>query len=101
MKNEGCAKYFKEFWNWMDVLVIIISLVCIAFNFYRTFTVEAVLEDLLSAPEQFADFESLAWWQMQFNYGVSLTAFFTWVKVISFCRILFFSKTQVNINFML
>lgn len=82
MKTVGCGKYFGEFWNWMDVIVIVIALVCIGFNLYRTFTVEKVLDGLLSAPEQFPDFETLGYWQMQFNYGIAITAFFAWAKVI-------------------
>lgn len=81
MKNQGFKNYFTEFWNWMDVIVIVISIVCICFNFYQTVTVESVLDSLLSSPEKFADFESLGYWQMQFNYGVAITAFFAWAKV--------------------
>ncbi|XP_067952038.1 polycystin-2-like [Watersipora subatra] len=95
MKNEGCGKYFTEFWNWMDVLVIIIAIVCICFNFYRTITVEKVLERLLSAPDEFADFESLGYWQMQFNYGVALTAFFSWGKLFKYIS---FNKTMTQLT---
>jgi len=81
MSRQGVKNYFTEFWNWMDVIVLLISLLCIAFNVYRTITVEKLLESLLSTPNQFADFEQLSFWQMQFNYGVALTVFFAWIKV--------------------
>lgn len=65
----------------MDVVVIILALVCIGFNFYRTITVEKKIESLLQNPTEFSDFDFLSYWQMQFNYGVAITAFLAWAKV--------------------
>ena len=81
LKKQGFKEYFVEFWNWMDVIVICLSLVCIGSNFYRTFSIEFHIEELLQKPNEFADFEFFSYWQMQFNYGVAVTAFLAWAKV--------------------
>lgn len=73
--------YFKSFWNILDIMVIIISIVCIAFNIYRTMAVSRKLDDLLSHPFMFPDFEFLSYWQVQFNSAIAITVFMAWVKV--------------------
>ena len=73
----------------MDAAVIILSLVCIAFNIYRTITVTRMVEELLSTPNQFVNFEQLADWQIQFNNAVAIMAFLAWFKV---CSMLFIPK---------
>ena len=73
--------YFKSFWNILDILVITIAVICIAFNVYRTIEVSNKLEELLSDPEGFADFEFLSYWQTQFNSAIAITVFLAWVKV--------------------
>jgi len=95
MKKQGCKEYFIEFWNWMDVIVIILSFVCIGFNFYRTFSVELLIEDLLQKPDEFADFEFFSYWQMQFNYGVAITAFLAWAKLFKYIS---FNKTMTQLT---
>lgn len=74
--------YFKSFWNLLDILVILISLVCIAFSIYRTIEVREKLDDLLKYPDKFADFEFLSYWQVNFNSALAVTVFFAWIKVV-------------------
>ena len=74
-------RYLKSFWNLLDILVIGISLVCIGFSIYRTIAVRDTLDQLLQKPGEFADFEFLSFWQVQFNSALAVTVFFAWVKV--------------------
>ncbi len=76
--------YFKSFWNILDLLVIVISIICIVFNIYRTMAVATKLDTLLEKPEAFADFEFLSYWQVQFNSAIAITVFLAWVKVSGF-----------------
>ena len=73
--------YFKSFWNILDILVIIISIICIVFNIYRSIAVTDKLNELLDKPDDFADFEFLSFWQVQFNSAIAITVFLAWVKV--------------------
>ena len=91
--REHKLKYFTEFWNILDVFVLLVSYVCIGFSVYRTVKVNVMLDDLLKNPEEYADFEYLAFWQSQFNNAVAVAVFFAWIKVRMqsyFFRIRFF-----------
>lgn len=65
----------------MDVIVILLAIICVAFNAYRTLTVQKLIDELLGAPHQFADFVNLSKYQMWFNYCVAIMAFLAWFKV--------------------
>jgi len=38
IKKNKCS-YFKSVWNILDILVILITILCVAFNVYRTLKV--------------------------------------------------------------
>ncbi|XP_076368473.1 polycystin-2-like [Tachypleus tridentatus] len=88
-------KYFKSIWNVLDIIVIVVSIVCIAFSVYRTLTVDTVLENLLSKPDDFADFEFLGFWQTQFNNAVAFAIFFVWIKIFKYIS---FNKTMTQLS---
>lgn len=73
--------YFKSVWNILDILVIIISVVCVAFNVYRTVEVGDKLQDLLRDPNKFADFEALSYWETRFSNAIAIATFLAWIKV--------------------
>ena len=74
-------KYLKSFWNILDLLVIILGYVCILFNLYRSVVVDKLLTSILGDPTQYANFDSLGFWQTQFNNIVAIAVFFAWIKV--------------------
>ncbi len=74
--------YFKSIWNVLDVLIILVSYICIAFNVYRQIKVAQILDQLLQNRENtFSDFEFLTYWQTQFNNIIAFTVFLAWIKV--------------------
>ncbi|XP_076327239.1 polycystin-2-like protein 1 isoform X1 [Tachypleus tridentatus] len=94
IKHNKC-KYFKSFWNILDILVILISLVCIAFSIFRTLMVNNVMESLLENPDVFSDFEFLGFWQTQFNNAVAIDVFFAWIKIFKYIS---FNKTMTQLS---
>lgn len=56
-------------------------MVAIAFNIFRTVKVDNLLSKLLENPDIYADFEFLAFWQMQYNNMNAVNLFFAWIKV--------------------
>lgn len=74
-------EYFKDFWNIFDIIVILMGIICIVFNLYRTLEVDNLLKGLLSNDNQYANFEVLGYWQEQFNDFVAVAVFFAWIKV--------------------
>lgn len=83
IKINGLS-YFKSVWNILDVTVIVISIVFLAFDVYRTLEVDKKLEELTKKPDQFQDFEFLSLWQIRFDNAIAITVFLAWVKVTCF-----------------
>ena len=93
--------YFKSVMNCLDLIVIILSYVCISFNIYRQVQVDNLLDKLLEKQaRQFNDFTFLCYWQYQFNNLISATIFLAWIKVgAEDCRkmaFVFFLDLQVH-----
>ncbi|XP_065832466.1 polycystin-2-like [Oscarella lobularis] len=88
-------KYFKNVWNCLDVLMILISIVAIAFNIYRTVTVKEKLQTLLNESNQYANFEDLGYWQIQYNNMVGVLVFFAWFKIFKYIS---FNKTMNQLS---
>lgn len=87
--------YFKEGWNVLDVVILIICYICVAFNFYRIAKVNATLDSLLNNPDQYVEFDTLAYWQIQFNNAIAVTAFLSWIK---FFKYISFNKTMTQLT---
>lgn len=78
MKGE----YFKSVMNCLDLIIIILSYICMSFNIYRQVQVNNLLDELLQKEgRQFSDFTFLCYWQYQFNIVLSATIFLAWIKV--------------------
>ena len=56
--------YFKSVWNILDVTVIVISIVFLTFDIYRSLAVDRQLQELTSSPEKFQDFDFISLWQI-------------------------------------
>ncbi|CAF0799310.1 unnamed protein product [Didymodactylos carnosus] len=87
--------YFKTIWNILDVVIIIISYICIAFNVYRQVKVGQILDSLLENEDSFADFEFLSYWQVQFNNIVAFAIFLAWIKIFKYVS---FNKTMTQLT---
>lgn len=79
-------------------MVIIISVVCVGFNVYRTIEVGDKLQALLENPGIFADFERLSYWETRFSNAIAITTFMAWIKV---CSIFSFHFLLTIINLVL
>ncbi|CAF0813690.1 unnamed protein product [Brachionus calyciflorus] len=88
-------KYFKEVWNVLDVVILLICYVCIGFNIYRMIEVNSVLKSLLENTNQYPEFDSLSYWQNQFNNAIAITAFLCWIK---FFKYISFNKTMTQLS---
>ncbi|XP_067128967.1 polycystin-2-like [Centruroides vittatus] len=94
IKKNKCS-YFKGFWNLMDLLVVITSIICIGFSVFRTSAVNRLLDNLINTPEDYSNFEFLGYWQTQFNNLVACTAFLAWIKVFKYIS---FNKTMTQLS---
>ncbi|MGH0116953.1 UNVERIFIED_CONTAM: hypothetical protein FKN15_026647 [Acipenser sinensis] len=87
--------YFSCFWNVLDIVVIMLSIVAIIFNVFRTLKVNALLGKLLKKPDIYADFEFLSFWQMQYNNLNALNLFFALIKIFKYIS---FNKTMAQLS---
>ncbi|XP_068244650.1 polycystin-2-like [Palaemon carinicauda] len=94
IKTLKCS-YFKSMWNILDIVVILISILCIGFSLFCTMTIKGKLQELLEDPNTFSDFEFLGYWQTQFNSAVAVCVFFAWFKLFKYIS---FNKTMTQLS---
>ncbi|XP_010792526.1 polycystic kidney disease 2-like 1 protein [Notothenia coriiceps] len=87
--------YFNSIWNILDIVVIMLAIVAVIFNIFRTIKVDNLLGKLLEEPGIYADFEFLAFWQMQYNNMNAVNLFFAWIKVFKYIS---FNKTMTQLS---
>lgn len=83
--------------NCLDIIIILLSCVCIAFNIYRQVQVNSLLDTLLINDQttKYNDFTFLCYWQYQFNIIISITIFLAWIKVFKYIS---FNKTMTQLS---
>ncbi|XP_015203008.2 polycystin-2-like protein 1 [Lepisosteus oculatus] len=87
--------YFTSIWNILDVVVILLAIIAIIFNAFRTIKVNSLLGKLLEQPDIYADFEFLAFWQTQYNNMNAVNLFFAWIKIFKYIS---FNKTMTQLS---
>nr|XP_040148098.1 polycystin-2 [Ictidomys tridecemlineatus] len=87
-------QYFRSFWNCLDVVIIVLSVMAIGISLYRTSNVEGLLH-FLEDQNTFPNFEHLAYWQIQFNNIAAVTVFFVWIKLFKFIN---FNRTMSQLS---
>ncbi|NXR13418.1 PK2L2 protein, partial [Semnornis frantzii] len=81
--------YFRSAWNCLNLLLLLVSILAIAFSIYCTVDVSLRLEKLLADPHTYPDFYFLAFFQVLYNTTIAVTLFLAWIKVlkyINFCK---------------
>ncbi len=79
----------------MDVIILLICYICVGFNIYRVVQVNKMLDSLLENSNQYLEFDGLAYWQIQFNNAIAITAFLSWIK---FFKYISFNKTMTQLS---
>ncbi|XP_054850723.1 polycystic kidney disease 2-like 2 protein [Eublepharis macularius] len=88
-------EYIKNAWNWLEILLLLLSLLAIVFNIYHTVEVSSLLEYLLSNSFTYPDFYLLALWQTRCNNMISVNFCFTCIKIFKYVR---FNKTMTQLS---
>ncbi|KAM6123058.1 polycystin-2-like protein 2 [Phoenicopterus ruber ruber] len=87
--------YFRSAWNWLDLLLLVVSILAIAFNIYRTVEVSLLMEELLSDAHVYPNFYFLAFWQVLYNDMIAVNIFFAWIKIFKYIS---FNKTMTQLS---
>lgn len=89
IKNDRCA-YFKKFWNWNDILIIVGSIIAIAMYTMRTiFTNLAIKAAFESQLGEFVNFNTIAQWDMVYS---SITSCIVFCATLKFLKLLRFNN---------
>ncbi|XP_059928483.1 polycystin-2-like protein 1 [Gadus macrocephalus] len=94
LRIHKCS-YFKSVWNILDVVIIMLAIIAVVFNVFRTIKVDKLLGKLLQQPDIYADFEFLAFWQTQYNNMNAVNLFFAWIKIFKYIS---FNKTMTQLS---
>jgi polycystin 2 len=95
ISHLGCKAYFSSAWNWIDVIVVLLSIINQLYNIYNIMTIKSTLEDVLAQPESFADFQALAFSANMFVWSLGFCVFFAWVKMFKYVS---FNKTMTQLS---
>lgn len=96
IKHMGLYNYLScSIWSMLDITILVFSYVAILFNIYRYFTVENKLPGLIARGNEYADFETLAYWQEHYNILIAVTVFLSWIKVFKY---LSFNRTMTQMT---
>ncbi|XP_055668357.1 polycystic kidney disease 2-like 2 protein [Falco peregrinus] len=88
-------EYFRSAWNWLDLLLLVVSVLAIALNIYCTAAVSLLMEELLSNAHVYPDFYFLGFWQVLYNNIVAVNIFFAWIKVLILEYVQFNKSTRL------
>ncbi|XP_065660247.1 uncharacterized protein LOC100199090 isoform X7 [Hydra vulgaris] len=84
--RTGC-KYFLEFWNIVEVGLIVFPLIAVGFFFYKDYLAKLLLKRLpAKKPQAFINFQFASYWDLTYVYIVSLIVFFVTLKFIKIMR---------------
>ena len=86
--------YFAGFWNNLDIIVLLLCIMNICLNLYTNFVVSNQLTELLSNPDDYADFNDLGYTSTMFKSAVAICVFFAWVKLFKYIS---FNKTMTQL----
>ncbi|XP_010015011.1 PREDICTED: polycystic kidney disease 2-like 2 protein, partial [Nestor notabilis] len=88
-------EYFKSGWTWLDLMLLMVSILAITFNIYSTVEVSLLMEELLSDASVYPDFYFLTFWQVLYNNMIAVNILFAWIKVLKYVR---FNKTMEQLS---
>ncbi|XP_065681237.1 uncharacterized protein LOC105847748 isoform X2 [Hydra vulgaris] len=80
-------KYFLEFWNLIEIALILLSVFAVGFFFYKDHLAKVLLQRMpTKKPQSFINFQFASYWDLTYIYIVSLIVFFVTLKFIKLLR---------------
>ncbi|GIX87319.1 polycystic kidney disease 2-like 1 protein [Caerostris extrusa] len=75
--------------------ILEVSILCIGFSVYRNMVMDGLLQELLSQPDSYPNFNFLGYWQTQFNNPRGSDGFLAWIKIFKYIS---FNKTMTQLS---
>ncbi|XP_047140242.1 polycystin-1-like protein 2 isoform X4 [Hydra vulgaris] len=80
-------KYFVEFWNLVEAVLVILSVIAVGFFFFKNHLAKVLLERITDKkPQTFINFQFASYWNLAYVYVVALIVFFVTLKFIKLLR---------------
>ena len=117
LSTLGVTTYLKHsFWNWLDIMTIVLGCFLVFFRFYRHYVVNKIFygdesraaQAAISAAQSSSagassytdrmetyQFDTLGFWSQQFNNVLALLTFIVWVKIFKYIS---FNKTMSQLS---
>jgi uncharacterized BrkB/YihY/UPF0761 family membrane protein len=74
-------KYWKQFWNYIDLLLILFAIICIVSRVVWISVVSRTFKEQVKDTNKFMNFFNLGYWQILFHAFVATTVLLAWFKV--------------------
>lgn len=78
--------YFREFWNYIEFIMIVLVFTCVGMFFTRSLLVNRAISSLENNPGKYVSFGRVASFNEVFMYIVALVVFTAWIKAIKLLR---------------
>lgn len=75
-------KYFTQFWNFIDILVLVFASLCIFGGVAMYIVVKKMFEEQMTDTDKFMNFHDFGSWQIVLNACVAVTALLIMIKVL-------------------
>ncbi|XP_065671371.1 uncharacterized protein LOC100214107 isoform X13 [Hydra vulgaris] len=80
-------KYFIEFWNLVEAVLVILSVIAVGIFFFKNHLAKDLLERMTDKkPQNFINFQFASYWNLAYVYVVALIVFFVTLKLIKLLR---------------
>ncbi|XP_049947169.1 polycystic kidney disease 2-like 1 protein [Schistocerca serialis cubense] len=88
-------QYLFHFWNYIDLVILLLSYISIAYSLHKLVITRGVLEKLIENTTEYSNLEYIALWEKQCNAVAAFLVFFIWIKVLKYINI---THTTAQLN---
>lgn len=96
-------KRLKEFWNFLDVVIITLFFVCLAMYVGRWLMINSAMEKFETDKNKFVNFSHIAVWDESFNVVIAFLIYFTTFRIMRFLsyndRINILGRVLLNVGY--
>lgn len=87
-------EYFKSFWNWIDISIIVIAYLATGFVIFRTVYIKEKIKKLEQmAVQEFVSFDLISFWHVMFIDALGVCIFLIWIRMLKFIK---FNRTMLQ-----
>ncbi|CAO1427444.1 unnamed protein product [Diamesa hyperborea] len=77
-------RYFTFFWNWIDLMIVLIAYYIIGFQLFRYVHIRNKIDTYKKNPERLFSFDVLSFWQLVYVNCLGICLFLIWIKVLKY-----------------